>query len=64
MSDWFYLDVDRVVKETDKAFLVEIDGEQIWLPKSQIADAHDYEEGDENCGMSVTEYIAKEKGLL
>jgi hypothetical protein len=44
MSDWVHVDVVRIVRETDSAFLVEIDGmEDVWLPKSQVADAGDYE---------------------
>lgn len=26
---------DRIVKETDKAFLLSIDGDKVWIPKSQ-----------------------------
>ncbi len=60
---WVHLDVDRIKKATDKAFLVEIDGEEYWLPVSQVSDPDDYEEGDTDCTMSVTEWIAHEKGL-
>ena len=60
---YVHVDIDEVVKETEGAFLVLIEGEQYWLPKSQIADAKDYEEGDCGCTMSVTEFIAKQKGL-
>jgi hypothetical protein len=60
---WVHLDVDRIKHETDKAFLVVIDDEEHWLPKSQISDPDDYEAGDEDCTISVTEFIANEKGL-
>lgn len=62
-SRWIHIDVEAITKETDKAFLCVIDGDEYWLPKSQIADADDYEEGDENVSMSITEFIAGEKGL-
>jgi hypothetical protein len=62
-SGWVHLDVDEVKRETDKAFLVVIDGDEHWLPKSQISDPGDYSEGDENVSMSVTEFIAREKGF-
>jgi len=63
MSRYIHVEVDRIIRETDKAFLVEIDGEEHWLPKSQVADADDYDAGDEGCTMSITEFIANEKGL-
>ncbi len=62
-SNWVYLDVTRVVHETNAAFLVEIDGERLWLPKSQVADADDYEVGDEDVEISVTEFIANKLGV-
>ena len=34
-----------------------------WLPKSQIADADSYQDGDENCTLSITPWVAKQKGL-
>ena len=63
MSLWIHIEVERIKRETDKAFLVEIEGEEVWLPKSQIADWEDYEEGDTDCTMSISEFIADEKGL-
>lgn len=62
-SRWIHIDVDRIIRETDAAFLIEIDGDEIWLPKSQIADVDDYNAGIEDCVMSITEWIAMEKGL-
>ncbi len=61
--NWVYVEVDRIMKETPKAFLCDIDGEEVWLPKSQISDPDDYEEGDVSVGLSVSEFIANEKGL-
>lgn len=55
--------MDFIEKITEKAMLVSIGDEWIWLPLSQVADADDYEEGDEDCTISVTEWIAREKGL-
>lgn len=61
---WVYLEVDRILRETDKALLVEIDGEEVWLPLSQIeGNGYGYNVGDEGVGMSVTDFIAHEKGL-
>ena len=64
-SNYVHVDVDEIVRVTDKALLVRIDDEQIWLPLSQIADAGDYDfqAGDQELSLSVTEWIAREKGL-
>lgn len=64
MAYYIHIDVERIKKETSMAFLVVIDGEEYWLPKSQITDWEVYEEGDTDCSMSITEFIAEEKGLL
>ena len=62
-SRWIHIDFDDITKETDNAFLVVLeDGEQVWLPKSQISDADDYEVGDSGT-MSITEWIAEQKGI-
>lgn len=62
-TSWVHITVDKIVKETENAFLFEIDGEQEWFPKSQVCDPETYEEGDKDCSVSVTEWIAKQKGL-
>ena len=38
-SNYVHLDVQLVKKATDKALLCVIDGEEVWLPLSQVADA-------------------------
>ena len=63
MSDYVHVEVEKIVKETDSALLCRIDGKEIWIPLSQIADSDDYREGDEDCEISITEWIAKQKGL-
>ena len=62
-SNYVHLEVDRIVKATEKAFLLQIDDEEIWIPISQIADPVSYEEGDQDCIISITRFIAKAKGL-
>lgn len=62
-SNYVTIMVDEILRETDAAFLLEIDGDEVWIPKSQIADPSDYEMGDKECTLSVTEFIAREKGL-
>lgn len=62
-SGYIHIDVEEITKETDKAFCCVIDGESVWLPKTQIADWRNYEEGDKVVSMSITEWIAREKGI-
>lgn len=65
VSGWVHIDVLLIRKATDKAILCAVDGVdgEHWIPLSQICDPDDYEEGMENCTMSVTEWIAREKGF-
>lgn len=67
-SNWVHLEVAKIVRETDSAFFLELGGERAgeeqWLPKSQIHASEDYEVGDEDLTISVTEWIAEKKGLV
>lgn len=61
---WVHLDVAKIVRETDSAFLVRLEsGDEHWVPKSQISDPEDYEVGDEDVTISITEWLAQQKGL-
>lgn len=62
-NNWVYIEVDEIKKETEAAFLFLIDDEEVWIPKSQMADPDNYEMGDCDCEVSVTEWIANQKGL-
>lgn len=63
-SSWVHLDVDEILRETDKAFLVRLEsGREEWLPFSQIGDAEAYAVGDEGCTISITEWFANQKDL-
>lgn len=61
-SNYVHLDDVTIIRATDLAFLIEWDGGQYWLPRSQVADPDDYSEGDV-CNLSITEWIAREKGI-
>lgn len=51
-----------VLKHTQKAVLIDVFGEKIWIPKSEMHDVEDLpEKGDANVKMAA--WIAKEKGL-
>lgn len=62
-SSYVSVHVDSIDAETEKAFRCTIDGETVFLPFSQIADADDYAVGDADLTLSVTEWLAREKGL-
>ena len=60
----------KVIQNTGKALLVrnkrcsEFDGEDIWVPQSQITDDSDiWRDGDEGT-LTVTEWFAEKKGWM
>jgi hypothetical protein len=53
-----------VLVETPKALLVDIEGEEVWIPLSQIDDDSEVYKAN-TCGrLVITEWIAKAKGLV
>lgn len=62
-SNYVHLEVEVVVRVTDNALLARIDGDDIWIPLSQVADADDYEAGDTDVTLSVTKWFADKEGL-
>lgn len=62
-SNWVHLDVEEVVRVTDKAMLVTIDAEDYWLPLSHVSEAGQYEAGDRNVTVSIAEWLAEKHGL-
>lgn len=64
-GNYVHLDVEEILKISEKAMLLLLeDGEEAWVPLSQIANAEDYTAGDKKATVSVTEWIAKQKGWL
>ncbi|OHD23869.1 MAG: hypothetical protein A2Y38_17420 [Spirochaetes bacterium GWB1_59_5] len=52
-----------VIKQTDKALLVDVDGTQHWIPQSQIHDNSEvYKAGTEGI-LIITDWIAKQRNL-
>ena len=47
----------EVVRETERAWLIDVDGDEIWLPKSICTD-------NEDGTFTVPEWLAIEKGLV
>jgi len=61
---WVHLDVEEIVHETDRALLLRLaGGEEVWVPRSQVADHEDYQTGDVDCTVSVSEWFASKEGL-
>lgn len=63
------IDVEvMVVKTTDAALLVQVDGHEdpVWIPKSQIDDTSEIDDqaDPEDIGtLTIPEWLAREKGL-
>ena len=62
-SNWCHIEVEEVLKVTDKAMLLQHADGQDWFPLSQVDEPEKYEAGDKNVTVSVTEWIAKERGF-
>ena len=52
-----------VVRETDLALLCDIEGEEHWIPKSQIHDDSEVYEDDTEGDLVISAWLAKQKGL-
>lgn len=53
-----------VVKDSGQALLCDIDGDEVWIPQSQIDDDSEvYREGDSG-KLIISEWIALQKGLI
>lgn len=62
-SGYVHLDPCNIVAVTDAAILVLYEGKKHWLPKSQVSDPDVFEAGDEDVTVSITEWIANQKGI-
>lgn len=63
VSNYIHLEADEILLETDNAFLVLLDEEEIWIPKSVISDADEYNKGDVECTISVQRWFAEKNDL-
>ena len=68
MADDKTVSIESVVckKETDKALLCVVDGDEHWIPKSHVHDDSEVFNDGENAEgtLVITEWIAKQKGLV
>lgn len=63
MADLARINDCRVKRATDKAILVEVDGEEAWIPQSQIDDESEvWKDGDEGT-LVIPLWLAEAKGL-
>ena len=66
-SNYIHLDNVEIVAETEKAFLLNFEQVEeeggVWIPKSQIADPGEYSQGDKGVQISITKWIAEQKGI-
>jgi len=49
---------DSILRETEKAYLLEIDGEEVWLPKSHVT------LDKQNKEITIPDWLATEKGIF
>jgi len=60
-----YVEVEDVIRSTDKALLVKIDGDEYWLPKSQVLNADEVDPGVFGTQeLEISRWWLKEQGLL
>lgn len=58
----FYV-FDKVVKETEKAILVNIEGRDIWVPKSQILENSEVTEAGDDGTIVLSTWFCEKEGL-
>jgi hypothetical protein len=52
------------IHATDSALLVEIEGEELWIPFSQIHPDSEVDDPDQMGILVISNWIAEQKGLL
>jgi hypothetical protein len=62
-SNFIHIEVERILRETEKAFLMLVDDTEIWVPKSCIADAESYEVGDADLTVSIAQWWAEKNDI-
>jgi len=55
----------EVLAVTDKAILLNLEnGGQEWIPKSQILDGEEFPDKGDHIELTITTWIAEQKGLI
>jgi hypothetical protein len=60
---YVYLEDVAVKRLTDKAALVVWEGEEYWLPLSQLEDPDKLQIGEDGYTLGLTEWICEQKGI-
>ena len=63
----FEFDVTKVIRETEKALLVEtddLDEPEVWIPKSQIHDNSEVWRKEQEGRMAISPWFARQKGYV
>lgn len=60
---YFTIGVVKVKRETDLAFLFELESSELWVPKSVIEEPDDVAVDDEDIEVNVKTWFAEKEGL-
>lgn len=63
-DEYTYVNVDEILKATPGALLLLIGDTEEWVPRSQVEDGEDYEEGMYNQRVGIKTWLAKDRGLV
>lgn len=58
-----YIEDVVAVRETELALLVVVNGEETWIPKSQIKDESEVNEPGDSGTLVIPEWLADDKGI-
>lgn len=53
----------KVIRDSGTAILCEVDGEEVWIPKSQIDDDSEVYKAGTDGKLIIPEWLATDKGL-
>lgn len=53
-----------VIRDSDNAIFVEIEDQEVWIPKSQLHDDSEVYKADTEGTLIISEWIAKQKELV
>lgn len=64
-SRYTHIDDVTIMAETEKALLLDIGGEELWVPLSQVADKEQYLDrvGECDVNISITTWFCEKAGI-
>lgn len=60
----YYVGKVKSIRESDKALLVRVEDEGLWIPKSQIHDDSEVWKEGQEVDFFVSEWFAEQKGWI